>query len=170
MWLIFCPVSFPTFFGCLHFPSNCRHTKSQPLTLQVAFADHCGDIRPHEPILPLHAGPEDPIQGIQERRATHSSQSKPSFVFLPPMDLTTALAHGMHLGIGQRETRSFLLQERLVAIFHAVFALTFAARIVPQTIWTVHLLFGPSFAVQFDNVRLPISLLVCPKTCSLTMQ
>lgn len=45
-----------------------------------------------------------------------------------------------------------MVQERLVAIFHFVFALAFAAKIVPQTIWTVHLLFGPSFAVQFNNV------------------
>lgn len=47
--------------------------------------------------------------------------------------------------------RAFRKDERLVAIFHFVFALAFAAKIVPQTIWTIQLLFGPSFAVQFNN-------------------
>lgn len=47
--------------------------------------------------------------------------------------------------------RAFKKDERMVAIFHVIFALSFAAKIVPQTIWTVHLLWGPSFAVQFND-------------------
>ena len=37
-------------------------------------------------------------------------------------------------------------------MFHLVFTIIFAAKIVPQTIWTVHLLYGPSFAEQFNAV------------------
>jgi hypothetical protein len=42
-------------------------------------------------------------------------------------------------------------EERLIATFHLVFVVAFAIKYVPQTIWTIHLLWGPSFAVQFNN-------------------
>ena len=44
------------------------------------------------------------------------------------------------------------LQERLVASFHLVFAISFMIKYIPQTVWTIHLLYGPSFAQQFNNV------------------
>lgn len=42
-------------------------------------------------------------------------------------------------------------EERLIATFHLVFVVTYTIKYVPQTIWTIHLLWGPSFAVQFNN-------------------
>ena len=40
---------------------------------------------------------------------------------------------------------TFDMQERLIAAFHLVFVVAFAIKIVPQTIWTIHLLWVSSF-------------------------